>query len=146
MSSKRTAFAAALLALALPVGASAKDKPKVDSNGVELWPPAPTDETEPKPAPKPTPPPDAGPPRYQPDPDLDEPPPPPKPRVDVPEDVCQSPFEDCREDCTIEHGNDDSKDKAGRKPLMKCLRHCQESLDNCHERKQLGLHEHGRDE
>lgn len=131
-----------LLALSLLVPALAgadkadKEKPpkkdKGDPDKVEIWPPpAKTDE---KPAPKP-PPPEETPP-------LDEPP----PRVEhkrheEPEDHCEAPFEECREDCIVEHSNHDSLDPKGRKPLNKCLRRCQDAHDQCQERKSMGLDE-----
>jgi len=141
-----------LLAVFSPLVASAgKSKPKKPD--VEIWPPpAPgTDQAgnpEPKPEKKPAPEPDAGNPLEL-DPELTESPSErpshvddAKPADDEPTpDRCDEDFDDCKEDCSIAHTNDDTLHvKPGQKlPVQKCVSRCKQKHETCEEQLQAGF-------
>ena len=141
------------LFLLLPgsIRARADEKPKQD-DAPAVWPP-PADEDAPKKKPaaakkdskdKP-----ADPPSDEPLPRLmdeeDDVPPPPPPKPEPPEDRCQAPQDECHENCTIEHSNDDTTKPNGRQGLVTCISRCNKAHAACEERRALGLEEKRRD-
>jgi hypothetical protein len=143
------------LALLLPSLARAEDKPK-PSEAPAIWPPAPDEDAPKKPAPKakkggkdakekdePKENSDEPLPRLTDDEDAHHP----APVVnEAPEDPCDAPFDECREDCTITHSNDDTSKMGGRKPLVTCIARCNKARAACEERRSLGLQEKRHDD
>jgi hypothetical protein len=62
-----------------------------------------------------------------------------KAKAEPAENTCEPPFTECKEDCTIEHSNDDTSKLKGMKPLEHCLKKCQAAFDGCEERRAEGL-------
>ena len=149
-----------VLLILLPISVRADDKPK-GSEAPAIWPPAPDDDAPKKPAPKAkkgskeakekdadkearekesS---DEALPHLTDDEDAHH------PAVvapEPPEDPCDAPFDECREDCTIDHTNDDTTKVGGRKPLVTCMTRCTKARSTCEERRSLGLQEKRRDD